>query len=107
MHSLKAICNHPLCLTNLQVDIQADRLINLRVRMAVIMLINGMSSCTFGAREGSALHRLTDPIRYVSLILSIDIRMYHNIFRTIHQIGLKPTEICDVEWSFPGVNFMI
>ncbi len=33
--------------------------------------------------------------------------MYHDIFRTIHQIGLKPTEICDVEWSFPGVNFMI
>ncbi len=46
-------------------------------------------------------------IRYVSSILSIDIRYYHDIFRTIHQIGLKPTEICDVEWLFPGVNFMI
>ncbi len=33
--------------------------------------------------------------------------MYHDIFHTIHQIGLKPTEICDVERSFPDVNFMI
>ncbi len=41
------------------------------------------------------LYRFTDPIRYVSLILLIDIRfvfgMYHDIF------CLKLSEICDVE----------
>ncbi len=51
------------------------------------------------------LYRFTDPIRYVSLILLIDIRfvfgMYHNIF------CLKPSEISDVERRFPCVNFMI
>ncbi len=30
--------------------------------------------------------------------------MYYDIFC---QIGLTPTEICDVEWSFPCGNFMI
>ncbi len=57
--------------------------------------------------SNSALHCLTDPIRYVSSILSIDIRYVSRYFPHYHQIGLKPTEICDVERSFPGVNFMI
>ncbi len=33
--------------------------------------------------------------------------MYHYIFRTIHQIGLKPTEISNVELSFPCSNYII
>ncbi len=55
----------------------------------------------------SALYRFTDPIQYVSSILSIDIRYVSQYFPHYHQIGLKPTEICDVEQTFPGINFMI
>ncbi len=55
----------------------------------------------------SALHRITDPIRYVSSILSINIRYVSRYFLHYRQISLKPTEICDFERSFPGGNFMI
>ncbi len=52
----------------------------------------------------SALHQITDPIRYVSSILSINIRYVSQYFLHYRQIGLKPTEICDVERSFYDIN---
>ncbi len=55
----------------------------------------------------SSLHRITDPIQYVSSILSINIRYVSRYFLHYCQIGLKTTKICDVERSFPGGNFMI
>ncbi len=46
------------------------------------------------------LHHFTDPIRYVSSILSIDIQYVSRYFLHYCQIGLEPTAICDVERSF-------
>ncbi len=55
----------------------------------------------------SALHHFTVLIQYVSSILSIDIQYASQYVLHYHQIGLKPTEICDIEWSFPCGNVMI
>ncbi len=55
-----------------------------------------------------ALYRFTDPIRYVSSILLIDIRYVSTIFYILSlNSSIQPPEICDVEWSFPCVNFVV
>ncbi len=55
-----------------------------------------------------ALYHFTDPIRYVSLVLLIDIRYVLTIFSILSSIrSIQPTAICDVEQSFLSVNFVV
>ncbi len=55
-----------------------------------------------------ALYRFTDPIRYVSSILSVNIQYVSMIFSILSSNrSIQTTEICDVEQSFPCVNFVV
>ncbi len=55
-----------------------------------------------------AVYHCTDPIWYVSSILLIDIRYISTIFSILSSNrSIQPTEICDVEKSFPCVNFVV
>ncbi len=55
-----------------------------------------------------ALYRFTDLIQYVSSILLIDIQCVSMIFYILSSNRyIQPTEICDVERSFPCLNFVV
>ncbi len=54
-----------------------------------------------------ALYGFTDPKRYVSFILLIDIQYVSTIFSISSNRSIQPTEICDVERSFPCINFVV
>ncbi len=64
--------------------------------------------CYFSLGITRALYRFTDPIRYVSSILLINIRYVSTVFSILSSNrSIQPTEIWDVEWSFPCVNFVV
>ncbi len=54
-----------------------------------------------------ALYHFTDLIQYVSSILLIDIHYVSTIFYILSSNRfMQSTEICDVQRSFPCVNFV-
>ncbi len=76
-----------------------DRIVSIHQGSCPILLHISMSEFS-----SWALYRFTDPIRYVSSILLIDIRYVSTIFSILSSnSSIQPTEICDVERSFPWV----